>query len=105
MVTKLEEEFMKVTKAVNILYDKDVEEKGEIKGKKRVRKNLKLIHIYIPEELFRYLEAYKPFKKFHNLGGIPTSSTKGKEIKIDTEIVNPRKRKRKTIIYIREEKS
>ncbi len=74
------------------------------KKKRALKKNLELTRIYLPKEDFKFLEEYRPFKKLHNLGGIPVSLIKEEKIKIDVEIVNPRKRKRKTVIYVREEK-
>jgi len=77
------------------------EEKRNIAGK-RPKKNLELIRIYLPKEDFKFLEKLSLFKKLHSLGGIPCNSIKGARIKIDTEVVNPRKRKRKTIVYIKD---
>jgi len=40
-------------------------------------------------------------KPVPNLGGIPVVKTKDEEIRIDTEIVEPRKRKQKATVYVK----
>lgn len=93
-------EYDYILEEINRLFD--IEYKN-IKGKKP-KKNLELTRIYLPEKDFRFLEKFRAFKKYHNLGGIPVIMIKEKKIRIDTEVVNPRKRKRKTVIYVYEEK-
>lgn len=92
-------EFNYILEEINRLFD--IEYKN-VRGKKP-KKNLKLIRIYLPEKEFKLLERDSLFKKYHNLGGIPVILIKKKTIRIDTEIVNPRKRKRRTIVYVRPE--
>lgn len=75
------------------------------KKKKVLKKNLELTQIYLPRKDFKLLEKLSAFKRLHNLGGIPCSMIEEGEIRIDVEVVNPRKRKRKTVIYVREESS
>ena len=74
------------------------------KKKKVLKKNLELTQIYLPKKEFRLLEKLSAFRKLHNLGGIPCSMIEEEDIRIDTEVVNPRKRKRKTVIYVKEER-
>lgn len=101
-------EFDYILEEINRLFKKEqrrVIAKERIKTKRKtIKKNLELIRIYLPEKDFKLLEKYRPFKRLHNLGGIPCSLIKEDKIRIDVEVVNPRKRKRKTIIYVREEK-
>lgn len=92
-------EFDYILEEIDRLFKK--EQKG-LKAKTK-KKNLELIRIYLPIKDFYLLETYRPFKKLHNLGGIPCSMIKEEKIRIDTEIVNPRKRKRKAVIYVRDE--
>lgn len=98
-------EFDYILEEINRLFEKE-KEKIENKGKrgktKRKKRNLELIRIYLPEKEFKLLEKYRPFRELHNLGGIPCSMIKEDKIRIDVEVVNPRKRKRKAIIYVKE---
>lgn len=93
-------EFDYILKEINRLFK--IEQKHLEKAQKK--KNLELIRIYLPKKDFKFLEKMPAFKKMHNLGGIPCSMVDEEKIRIDTEIVNPRKRKRKTVIYVREER-
>jgi len=101
-------EYVYINEEVNRLYDKERERITQKitnrKTKRTLRKNLQLIRIFLPEKDFKFLEKHKAFRKLHNLGGIPVVKIKEDKIRIDTEVVNPRKRKRKTVIYVREDK-
>lgn len=94
-----------ILKEINRLFRKEqkrlTEQETDRKKRRTLKKNLELIRIYLPGKDFKFLEKHPPFKRLHNLGGIPVSKGKEEKIKIDIEIVNPRKRKRKTIIYLR----
>jgi len=97
-----------ILEEINRLFEAEREKitKGttDRKIKRKLRKNLQLIRIYLPEKDFKFLEKYRPFKRLHNLGGIPVRMIRGDRIRVDIEVVNPRKRKRKTVIYVREER-
>jgi len=95
MRRRWEEEVNRILEEINSLFEEE-------KGRKQTKKNLELIRIYLPRRDYKLLEEYKPFKKLHNLGGIPCSLIKEKNIRIDTEVIDPRKRKKKAIIYVKE---
>lgn len=90
-----QEEANRILTEINRLFDEE-------KVKTKTGKNLELVRIFLPEEEYKFLEKLSDFKRLHNLGGIPVSLTKEDLIKIDVETVNPRKRKRKTVIYVKD---
>jgi len=78
-------------------------EKTMREERKESKKNLELIRIYLPEKEFFALEkGVSGFKKKPNLGGIPCTKSKREKISIDIEVVDPRKRKKKAIVYIKD---
>jgi len=115
-MSEWEEEVKKIWKSeydyileeINRLFEekkmKIAESEKSLTKRRALRKNLELIRIYLPKKDFKFLEEYKPFKKYHNLGGIPVKEIDENKIRIDIEMVNPRKRKRRTIIYVGEGK-
>jgi len=93
-------EYSYILQEINRLF----EEKKDGLDPKKPKKNLELVRIYLPKKDFKLLENLHQFKKLHNLGGIPCFQSKRKSIAILVEIVNPRKRKKKAIVYVREER-
>lgn len=74
-------------------------------GEQKILKNLVLTRIYVPEKDYLLLETLPEFKNLHSLGGIPVSMIQDDDIKIDTEVEDPRKRKRKAVVYVRKSAS
>ena len=96
-------EYDYITQEVERLFEEEkIRFSADEKLKKaQVKKNLQLTRIYLPAETYRHLMKFKPFKEFKNLGGIPVVGIDEEKVRIDVEIVNPRKRKRSTVIYVR----
>ena len=88
-------QFEFIIKEINHLFEIE-------KNKTLSKKNVELIRIYLPEKVFTTLEETIPsFKTSPNLGGIPCMNSKREKITIDIEIVDPRKRKKKAIVYVK----
>jgi len=78
-----------------------VTEGQNAKKQRAIRKNLQLTRIFLPVRDFKFLEEYRDFKRLHNLGGIPVQMVEEEKIRVDVEVVDPRKRKRKAVIYVK----